>query len=120
MIRGVRRPIERTAAVVKAAREVRRPRTRWERLREAARLAIRDPISATKWERLMGLGVGLVAGKRNTPVPTPRRLASPRVSKAKRLDPVAAPRRGLRERLRELQSVLNDHAGPRGRRGGGD
>jgi hypothetical protein len=115
MIRGVRRPIERTAAVVKAARDVRRPRTRWERLREAARLAIQDPISATKWERLMGLGVGLVAGKQNATVPAGRRLASPRVSKAKRVDPVAAPRRSLRERLRELQSVLNDRAGPRGR-----
>jgi hypothetical protein len=103
VIRGVRRPIERTAAVVKAARDVRKPRTRWERLREAARLAVEDPVSAAKWERLMGLGVGLVAGKsskgrkRNVPV------------KKK------APRRGLRERLQQLQTVLNDRAGPRGR-----
>ena len=97
VIRGVRRPIERTAAVVKAARDVRRPRTRWERLREAARLAIEDPVSAAKWERLMGLGVGLVAGKKSVP---PKKKA---------------PRRNLRERLQQLQTVLNDRAGPRGR-----
>jgi hypothetical protein len=110
VIRGVRRPIERTAAVVKAARDVRKPRTRWERLREAARLAIEDPVSAAKWERLMGLGVGLVAGKnskkgagkRNGPV-TPKKKA---------------PRRGLRERLQQLQTVLNDRAGPHGRNRG--
>ncbi|MCC2655993.1 MAG: hypothetical protein K0Q76_1101 [Panacagrimonas sp.] len=104
MIRGVRRPIERTAAVVKAARDVRKPRTRWERLREAARLAIEDPVSAAKWERLMGLGVGLVAGKKLSPK---RKKAGS--NDKKRL------RRSLRDRLQQLQSVLNDHAGPRGR-----
>ena len=96
ILRGVRHPIERTAAVVKAARDARAPRTRWERLREAARMAIEDPASAAKWERLMGLGLGLVAGKRATAVAKP-------------------PRRGLRGRLQQLQTVLNDRAGPRGR-----
>lgn len=96
ILRGVRRPIERTAAVVKVARDVRTPRTRWERLREAARTAIEDPVSTAKWERLMGLGVGLVAGNRSKPKAKPAR-------------------RGLRGRLQQLQSVLNDHAGPLGR-----
>lgn len=107
MIRGVSRPIERTAAVVRAAREVRKPRTRWERLRETARLAIQDPTSAARWEQLVGLGVGLVAGKQNAGS-----------TRALKRQPAASatPRRSLSERLQRLGAVLNDHAGPRGRR----
>ncbi len=122
VVRGMRHPIERTAAVVRAARNVRKPLTRWERLREAARAAIDDPVDGTRWERLMGLGVGLVAGGRPAvaarPEPKGRRI--PRVRTPRPRVEGVVPEPGLRARLRRLQAVLNENAGPgrsRDRRG---
>ncbi|TDU26686.1 hypothetical protein DFR24_3715 [Panacagrimonas perspica] len=118
MIRGVRDPIERTAAVVRAAREVRKPQTRWERLRQAARVAIDDPVDGTRWERLMGLGVGLVAGgkHRKAPKAKTKRLPQLRVSRLKIEAPARRPSLGLRDGLQRLQTLLNENAGPGQRR----
>lgn len=121
MLRSVRQPLERTAAVVQVAREARKPRTRWERLREAARKTLEDPVAAARWEHLMGLGVGLATGRAET---QPAKLRSPlaRLLRARSDIPAKAPKpkRGLRERLQQLQSVLIENAGPgrsRNRRG---
>ncbi len=77
LVRRVRSPLAQTARVVEAACELRRPRARWERLREAAALAMSDPTSAVRWERLMGLGLGLArspaATRRVTRDPASRR-----------------------------------------------
>ncbi len=118
MIRGVREPIERTAAVVRAAREVRKPQTRWERLRQAARVAIDDPVAGTRWERLMGLGVGLVAGgaRDKAPKTSKRRLPRLRAPRPAAEVPVARPAASLRGGLRRLQTLLNENAGPGQRR----
>lgn len=120
MIRTMRAPLARTASVVQVAREVRRPRTRWERLREAAREVIDDPMAATRWERLMGLGVALAAG--GTPKPAPRPSVISRVQRKPRAKRVVAPERGLQAGLRRLRDLLNENAGPgqsRDRRGRG-
>lgn len=66
---GMRWQLESTARVVQAAREVRTPMTRWERMRETARLAMEDPVSVTRWERWVGLGVALAAGSPSPPSP---------------------------------------------------
>ena len=63
MIHVVRKPLARTAAAVQAVREVRTPRTRWDRLRDAARSVANDPQTATRWEHWMGLGLALAAGQ---------------------------------------------------------
>ncbi len=122
MIRGVSQPIQRTAAVVRAARDVRKPRTRWERLRDAARLALDDPTEGTRWERLMGLGVGLVVGSRQPQrsAPVAKRLPRLRGARPKLAGTVMRPEPGLRARLQRLQTLLNENAGParsRDRRG---
>ena len=70
VLRQMRKPLAQTARVVQAAREVRKPMTRWERLREAAWLAVEDPAGASRWEHLMGLGVAL-ATRRGSPVIKP-------------------------------------------------
>jgi len=118
MIRGVRQPIERTAAVVRAAREVRKPQTRWERLREAARVAMDDPVDGRRWERLMGLGVGLVAGGKRVKAPKtqPKRVPKLRSTHPKAAAPARRPVVGLRDGLQRLQALLNENAGPEQRR----
>jgi hypothetical protein len=118
MIRGVRQPIERTAAVVRAARDARKPQTRWERLREAARVAIDDPVDGTRWERLMGLGVGWVAGGKRAKAPKTqaKRLPRLRVSRPKVQAPTRRSGVGLRDGLQRLQALLNENAGPGQRR----
>lgn len=122
MLRGVRQPLVRTAAVVQVAREARKPRTRWERLREAARKTLDDPAAAARWEHLMSLSVGLAAGRVEPKVePKTVRFRSPlaRVLRPRTETPIK-PARGLRARLKQLQDLLNENAGPgrsRGRRG---
>lgn len=118
MLRGVRQPLARTAAVVQVARDARKPRTRWERLREAARKTLDDPAAAARWEHLMGLGVALAAGRAD-PKPERSRWPLARVLRPRVETPVK-PGRGLRVRLKRLQDLLNENAGPgrsRGRRG---
>lgn len=118
VIRTVRAPLQRTASVVQVARDVRKPRTRWERLREAAREVLDDPITATRWERVMGLGVALVAGGSGKTEAPPRRLRLPRVlRRAESSSPEADSERGLQARLRQLREALNENAGPRRTRG---
>ena len=119
VLRGVRQPLVRAAAVVRAARDVRKPATRWERLRNAARMAIDDPIAATRWDRLMGLGVGLVAGgsrKARTKAGATQRKSKPkavaRKPKARAASEAMRAERGLRGGLRRLQALLNENAGP--------
>ena len=113
----VRQPIAQTARVVRAAREVSRPQTRWERLREAALQVIEDPVAATRWEKLMGLGVGLASGARKAEPPARGRgSALARILRGRE----TAPPQGLRARLRAWRtSPDNEKAGPgklRGRR----
>ncbi len=106
----VHQPIARTARVVRAAREVSRPQTRWERLREAALQVIEDPVAATRWEKLMGLGVGLVNGARKAEPPARGRgSALARILRGR--EPPAPP--DLRARLRAWRaSPTNEKAGP--------
>lgn len=110
VMRRMREPIERTARVVQVAREVRRPKSRWERLREAAELALEDPVRAMRWEQLMGLGVALAAR------PAAKRQAlSPRSRLARLVrapEPPPAPKPGLRARL--LARLLPKPAKPGG------
>ena len=98
VVRRVREPIERTARVVQVARESRRPKSRWERLRETAELALRDPVGAVHWERLMGLGMAFA-----TRAPIEQVAKNPPRSRLARLVRPAAPvvvdEPGLRARL---------------------
>lgn len=119
VIRGMRQPIQRTAAVVRAARDVRKPATRWERLREAARLVIDDPVAATRWDKLVGLSVGLVAGSAHKSRKKPGAATSrsklepgPSPRKKKAASEAMRSERGLRGGLRRLQVLLNENAGP--------
>lgn len=115
MLRGVREPLERTAAVVQVAREARKPRTRWERLRDAARKTLDDPVAAARWEHLMGLGVGL-ATRRVDARPAPARSPLARLLRVRDKTPAQPTKKsklGLRGRLQQLQAALNENAGPR-------
>lgn len=121
VIRRVRQPLAQTARVVRAAREVRRPQTRWERLREAALQVIEDPVAATRWERLMGLGMGLAQGQRSFE-PARRGTASAlaRILRGRAVEPT--PKKGLRAHLKSWRATATqkENADPgklRGRRG---
>lgn len=108
VVRRVREPIERTARVVQVAREARRPKTRWERLREAAELALRDPVGAVHWERLMGLSMAFA-----TRAPIEQAPKSPRSRLARLMRPPAPAvivEPGLRARL--LSRLIPGQATP--------
>lgn len=110
-MRRVRQPIAQTARVVRAAREVSRPQTRWERLREAALQVIEDPVAATRWEKLMGLGVGLAnGGRRPEPATRGRGAALARILRSRT---ATLPAQGLRARLWAWSAgPQNKNAGP--------
>ena len=104
LVHAMRRPLEQTARVVQAAREARRPKTRWERLREAASQAANDPAGAIRWERLMGLGIALARPAKQAAAVAPDKQGRLRGIRSWRAasPPVAVPSQkpaGLRKRL---------------------
>lgn len=109
MVHRVREPIERTARVVKVARQARLPKSRWERLREAAELALRDPVGALHWERLMGLGMAFATRESIAQAPRPPRSRLARLVRP--AEPAAVVERGIRARL--LAHLLPGRLTPR-------
>lgn len=109
VLNRMRQPLSRTARVVNAAREVRRPKTRWERLREAALQVMDDPVAATRWEQLMTLGMGLAQGRK--PQPPRKRSALERIVRGRA--PEGAPETpGLAARLLPWKRKPKKNAGP--------
>lgn len=115
VLRRVRAPLQRTARVVQAARQARLPRTRWERLREAAALAMRDPTEAARWERLMGLSVALARPRRALPAVVAKRPRRDRWLNLWGSAPTPTPTpmpetTGMRGRLQALRRMLRASA----------
>lgn len=95
-LQRLRQPIAHTARVVQAAREARKPKTRWERLREVTRRALEEPTRAARWENVMQLGVALSGSAQPAP---PRRSVLQRLL-GSAPEPAPRARRGLLPDLR--------------------